>query len=439
MTLLLLLACGPDKGGGDPDDQDTALPTELTVEVEVDAVHASHLWVTWSQPEAASTQVHYRVVGEEWRVSPAREAEAGEQRQVLVGLPFEAEVELWVQAGEEASETLTVTTGALPEGAPQASAVEGDPEAWDASSPFVLLSLADNSFGSWILVIDRQARVVWARQSPTQRISLHPRVSLDGSELLLDDNSFWAAFDGGAGSALVRMKLDGRVIEEIPLAGLHHPFTDLPDGSIVFTAMERSSETLDRRWPDGTIETVWDCMDLLEAVGDSGFCGSNTLWYDPATGRVLNSIYSTETIVEVDLDRGEAVRWFGHTTGAWTFDPPESIFWWQHGGYLTEAGTLLTSSKGVDAAQETVIREYMLDEENQTLVEVWSAGEGQGIYGSVMGEAHRLPGGNTLHNTGSATRLVEYTPEGAVVWDVDWAASTMGRSTPIEDLYALVD
>ena len=53
------------------------------------------------------------------------------------------------------------------------------------------------------------------------------------------------------------------------------------------------------------------------------------------------------------------------------------------------------------------------------------------------GEAHRLPGGNTLHNYGSAARLREITPDGEVVWDADWDAGYMGRSEPVADLYAL--
>ena len=55
-----------------------------------------------------------------------------------------------------------------------------------------------------------------------------------------------------------------------------------------------------------------------------------------------------------------------------------------------------------------------------------------------MGEAHRLPNGNTLHNYGSNARLREVTPEGQVVWDVQWSGSLIARSTPIEDLYALM-
>ena len=56
-----------------------------------------------------------------------------------------------------------------------------------------------------------------------------------------------------------------------------------------------------------------------------------------------------------------------------------------------------------------------------------------------MGEAHRLPRGNTLHNYGTAARIREVTPEGEVVWDVGFSqGSWLGRTTPIANLYDLL-
>jgi hypothetical protein len=142
--------------------------------------------------------------------------------------------------------------------------------------------------------------------------------------------------------------------------------------------------------------------------------------------------------VEIDPEAGEATRWFGHLPGAWGFDPEDSAFWWQHGAHLTEAGTLLVSTRSAEEGEETLVREYALDEEARLLRQVWSFGEGQGIYGEVMGEAWRLGNGNTLHNYGSGTRVREVTPEGDLVWDVTFSSGTfLGRTTPIEDLWAL--
>jgi len=180
---------------------------------------------------------------------------------------------------------------------------------------------------------------------------------------------------------------------------------------------------------------------LLTGFGDVGYCGSNTIhWHEP-TDTFLYSLYSHNTIFDLDHATGDPLRVFGQDNDAWAFDPPDSAFWWQHGGYYTDAGTLLTSSYRADGDDELVVREYELDEDLQILREIWNYGVDGGIHAEYMGEAHRLPGGNTLHNYGSTPRLREVMPDGTVGWDVVWGEADgeweLGRTTPIADLYAL--
>jgi len=133
---------------------------------------------------------------------------------------------------------------------------------------------------------------------------------------------------------------------------------------------------------------------------------------------------------------------YSQHTDAWAFDPPETAFWWQHGCYYTEEGTLLTSSYVAEDDDELVVREYTLDEDAQTLRQVWSYRGDEAVHGETMGEAWRLPGGNTLHNYGEGQRIREVTPDGSVVWDLDFSGGgllwELGRTTPLEDLYALL-
>jgi len=83
------------------------------------------------------------------------------------------------------------------------------------------------------------------------------------------------------------------------------------------------------------------------------------------------------------------------------------------------------------------VREYELDETQGVLRQIWSFGEGEGILMESAGEAHRLPGGNTLHNMGSGTRVREITPDGDIVWEVAWdTPRLLGRTVLVEDLYA---
>ena len=256
----------------------------------------------------------------------------------------------------------------------------------------------------------RVGRTVWARESDPSRTSMHTQLGADGTSILIDQNSFWVIFDQGAASSVDRVNIEGEVTQTWDTPGLHHPFTELPDGTFAWGAAEGlfDGESLKTIRPDGTEHSLLRCQDFLDAEAGGGnedtYCGSNTLSYDAQRDTFLYSFYSLETMIEIDAESGETVRYFGHTgADAWGFDPPESAFWWQHGGHCTESGTLLVSSKGEDAAEETVLREYTLDADSSTLVEVFSFGEG----------------------------------EGGVVWDVAWDAETPGRSTPVPDLYAL--
>ena len=121
-----------------------------------------------------------------------------------------------------------------------------------------------------------------------------------------------------------------------------------------------------------------------------------------------------------------------------TFDPEDSTFWFQHGATFTDTGTLLLSSQLAADDIEGVVREYEIDHDSQALRQIWSHGVGDGIEAEYAGEAHRLPSGNTLHNTGTTPRVREITPDGEVVWDLAWEGfRLLGRTVLLEDLYLL--
>jgi hypothetical protein len=451
-AITVLEACdgGGDDDSGAGDDDDTAV-VEGPIKGLTVALHeelGSVVVASWEQLEPAEVIVEYGFGGDlEWLQAPALDAQVGPQRQLLLGIPYGETVNVHVvwNAGDgpETTADRTIDTAALPEGLTHAEVDVLDREGWDPAMNYVLLSLNEdgitgNPNHAWTLIIDRQGRLVWGLPTPAQRTTLHTRAAMDGRTLLIDHNSYWAVFDNGALSQVQRITIDGGVVETLDTPGLHHPFTDLPDGSLLWGAMDYPDETLERLYPDGTRECLWSCEQFHAEIGEDDFCASNTLSYDAATESVLFSFYTTNSIVEIDLASAEAVRWFGQLPGAWAFDPEDSTFWWQHGGYITDDGTLLLSTRVSADGDETVVREYELDSGAETLRQIWSFGEGQGIYGSELGEAHRLPGGNTLHNYGNAVRLREVTDDGEIVWEIHWIGivRVMGRSSPLEDLYS---
>ena len=457
LMLGLLAACtGSDKESPATNDtgataaDDTGLAVGEVASALSASVHegvGSILVATWTQGEAATTWLEFSVDEGEWLASPATARETGAAEELALGLPFDAEVQVRVAWDGGSTEAITAQTGEAPSGLPEVTAVSGDPEQWDTAMPYVLLSLSGSNSsvdGQWSIIVDRQGRPVWAKKANTARVSLQTQLGYHGDSILIDQSSFWAIFDGGSASTIERVNIEGAVTESFDVPGQHHPFTELPDGSIAWGAVQGyfNDDVVKTISPDGTEQTLWSCLDFLDdeaaGGGPDAYCGSNTLSYSAERNSLLFSLFSLETMVEIDADTGETLRYFGHVgDNVWSFDPEESAFWWQHGGHFTSSGTMLVSTKGVDGASETILREYTLDEDSAVLTEILTIGEGEGIYGDTMGEADYTPGGHILHNLGSAVRVREYTLDGTVVWDVAWGGDMLGRTSPVADLYAL--
>jgi len=447
-----LLACTPtpDPGHSDPPaDSEPAGFTRAQVAEVAAAVHEDMgclVTVSWEQLEPASAWVEYSFDEDSWLRSPARELQAGPAEQLLLGVPFGADLSYRVVndfgGGSLLADVGSLSTGDLPAAIPVPELLSSDPEALDASRPWILLSIneieAMYDGPWWTVIVDRQGRVVWAVATPSTATSLYPRPSFDGSDILVDHNSFWVNFDRGRGSQVRRLKIDGSEVQLHDTPGLAHAFTSLADGSLAWFYDDPDVSELELMSPEGEIETVWGCAEWHASLGVESDCPTNTIAWDEATDTFLLSFFQTDTVVEISRTSGELLRSFGHMADSWAFDPEESAWWWQHGSHYTDTGTLLISTRVSEEGEETVVREYELDEQAQTLRQVWSFGEGLGVYGPTLGEPHRLPNGNTLHNYGSNARLREATPEGELVWDLSLGgmAQCIGRSTPLEDLYA---
>lgn len=465
----LLLACtagtvtidrdgpkGRDTGVG---DTDTGTPTDTDTQSEtgtdtdtgepatIDDLHASvHpemesiIVLQWTQPAAATVKAEYSFDAGEWLATPEYSVAAGPRRLLLLGAPFDSTV-TWrlLVDGVPVQADASIDTERAPNGIPTLQSAEGDDGAWDPDTRWVLLSMTGAGGGArpWTIITDRQGRTVWANETESSRTTFAPRPSIDGTQILIDYNSWWGAFDGGGNGQVVAFDIEGNELERTDTPGLIHPFTQGADGTLVWSAAQGGTnyrgENLDIL-DGGSPAELFDCNTFAHAQGGED-CGANAVTWNDATGTWLYSLYTLDTVIELTPD-GEPIRWFGHMDGAWSFADEDTTFWWQHGAQYLPDGHLILSSRRDETAEETVIREYELDEARQELVQVWEFGEGEGVYASILGEPRRLANGNTIHNYGDAGRIREATPDGDVVWDVSWrSAGTMGCSHPLGDLY----
>ncbi len=462
---LLLVGCPPSEDSvaePTPDTDDTELDSEMALDDLAWELHTeieSLVHVRWTQPVPATVHVEFRSAdAEDWLATPAQELEGGQAEFLLLGIPYETEFvfrlvqDTGAEAGPITLEEQTGTTGTLPEGMPLPTVQVSVPEQYDTTGPYLLGSV-DQEPGGWVhgtfwkFIIDREGRVLWAHETQDSLWTTYMQPSRDGKDILFDAFSFWGFWDGGARSEVNRMKIDGTITHTYDTPGGHHSFVEVEDEAIVWGASNWGPENLVKVDKEGNQTTVWSCSDFHFSIGAQASCMSNTLSWEPESDTFLVSFYTTNTVVQVDHASGEALRWFGEELdGSYGFDPETSAFTWQHGAYWIEENRLLTSTHRTDVPSteaETVCREYVVDDETQTLTNVWSFGEGEGWHALTSGEATRLPNGNTLHNVGSYGAMREVTPDGTIVWAVDWRSDLLdaeerliGRATFVTDLYA---
>ncbi|MCB9779685.1 MAG: hypothetical protein H6742_14060 [Alphaproteobacteria bacterium] len=436
---------GVDSGSGtDGGTHTEGVSARLHPELE------SLIYVEWTQEGPATAWVEYSFDGED-RVTPTYDVDDGDQSLLLLGVPYAQSVAWEVHLDDGLGDTVlgsgTISTPDLPDDFPEPELLTSDAAHYEPTGTYLLGSINQDRGGwaggtYWKWIMDREGRIVWLHETPDENWSIFLRVSVGGDHILWDEATYWNEFDEGAGSKVHRWYIDGTEIREIATRGLHHAFTELPDGTLAWGQADGGSENLVTMGPDDSSPSIlWRCRDFHSEVGSRSSCQSNTVYYSTDRDSFLFSFYTTDTLVEIDASSGETMWWAGGVRDGFTFDPPSSQFAWQHGMMWTDEGTLLMSTKDTAFGwpSETYAREYQVDFDAGVLKNTWTYGEGEGILADTAGEAHRLPNGNTLHNYGAAAHIKEVTTDGDIVWEVTWNSERLiGRTTFIEDLYDLM-
>lgn len=301
---------------------------------------------------------------------------------------------------------------------------------------------------SFAFAVDRSGEWVWAEAIPSGRLAV--QALLDVSRRGIRTTSF----DAGMSDPAARCRLvdgTGQTLETLELPWAHHVMTQHADGTLAWLALdirewtdpetgEVDTVVGDALWetaPDGSSREVSNTWDWLEVEPNDGWIFSlypqgvdwthaNSVQHLPERGTYLVGFYQLDSVVELDAKTGLPLRWF---TARPDLPVPEGAelfvledgFHHPHDANLTEAGTLMmVSSQPYLRALELSVGEGVLEE-------TWTWGEELEEVAPVLGQARRLPGGDTLYLNSPDGMLRQIDADGEVRWSMRFGGLGVGQ------------
>lgn len=432
--LLLLLAC-TDGGKGDGvtlDGLDATLSDDI----------ATVVTATWTSSADSASWIEATLPDGRVLETPA-DTGGTDHRALVLGLPAGADVELRAVTADAESEPLTVTTGNLPQSMPQLSG------GGDGNDQYAFVPAIGGSTAA--LMLTPQGEISWYHEESRELDVYRVRPSVDGTGVWYSAAS--VSGDPSADSELVHVSWDGSQVTPVAVPLLAHDFVEHPDGTLAAIVVEYRDgadgepvrgDKLVEIAPDGTQTTVWsawDCFDPVEAPGDEpvlGWTFANALDLSDDGTEYHLGIRNFSSILRIDRATGtclEVIGGFGADAPG-DADPivvSDDEFLHQHQFELAGDSLLVFDNEGV-GGQQSRVAEYTLDRDAGTARLTWEYAP-DGLYSFVLGDVHRLDGGD-LMVTWSVSGQIDRVSGDAAVWTVNTSlGSAFGFSTWTDSPY----
>lgn len=262
--------------------------------------------------------------------------------------------------------------------------------------------------------------VWWYRHVGEPADCLRVRLGRDGHSVLF-----------AVKNQILRISLDGQVVESIPAPDNHHDFVELGDGTVVTLGFEEQGEgddeilgdTVVEIAPDGSQRVVWRSLDMFPYEVNNqpdfpdlemGWTHANALDYDPARDAYLVGVRNFHAVVGIDRSSGEPLWQLGGDQSDVVLpDGSTEMFFGQHQFELS-GDRLLVFDNGSDERMFSEAVEYELDLDAGTAERSWGFRADPDLYCLAGGDVTRLPTGNTLVDWSFQGRLEEVTHDGEV-------------------------
>jgi hypothetical protein len=139
-------------------------------------------------------------------------------------------------------------------------------------------------------------------------------------------------------------------------------------------------------------------------------------------GNLLLSFRHLSQLIKVDRQTGDILWQMGGQHNQFKFvNDGQGGFSYQHDARLLPGGHLSVFDNGVQhSPQVSRAVEYELDETDRIVTLTWQYTHQPGVFGSIMGDTERLPGGDTFIGWGGLRPIAsEVTPGGQLVRDIE--------------------
>lgn len=333
---------------------------------------------------------------------------------------------------------------------PESDLVKADPDRSLAAAQGVLVTSFFPAGDAFAILLDGDGAIRWSRAADPGNRVVRVTAGSDGTVLMGFNDPKHEELDG----VIRRETLDGDLVTETVAPTLHHDLVDLGSGEIAYLGhsfgdfdvpgegvLPIASDTIRIGREGGTsdvrfdflgegypVDPYWTCEHMARGERIAGYnewTHSNSLVPADDGGWLVMSRY-TDSIVK--LDAAFAFEWQLGGVGATIDTGGEPLFRHAHFSDAWD-DRLLVLDNGWDHAGPVASRvvEIRVDPAAGTAETVWTYAEPDGEHVAYLGDAKRLPNGNTLISWGDLRRIDEVTPDGQVVWQVGLDRTT-GRA-----------
>ena len=423
--MILFLSCSPST----LDTAPPIPPSHFSVETQISPLIPTVVTINVESELEGTVIASTTVDGSILQTKPVFIPENGSVSFPFLGLPEKTTAILHIEflSDVPSEQEITIETGSLPIPPPNIEAIPYTQE----NMGYMMGTL----FGpaERLVILNHAGQVVWqTRQYSEAHGGIDSRIALDGRSVYFNRFSKDKSIDDGA---IHQLKWDGTTIRTIETPLGHHVFTELPDGTITYIALDPEDtpeygpvcgDALIEIAPDGTqseIFTTWGNIPLYESdffhadfyPQGRDWTHTNFVEYFPEKDRYLISMASTNMILELDRE-GTVYKKIGGQ-GARGFDysvlEPADIFAYPHAPQWNHQGELLVMSTVGTSSQ---VMTYSINEENKSLTKEWSYGSDYNYNVLHLGEFSQNEN-NTFINWSTSGHMELHNSQNDIIWE----------------------